>query len=251
MRRGVGLEPREAWRCSTRFGLPKRVPLYFTGPWSLLLALALAVPRRACSEFARPPVLFLLAPTDGEVVSSLPIVLSYRVMGVDSVEIYCDGRLQYRHDADRDEDRATTALITNFGGGQGFLLSGMHSVVVTGKRNSEEQAVIGQRVDFFADMPCPWLAGGVRACEPVLSDHARAFQDDTGIGTVLLVGARGAHGLAAQYKLAMERLGVFVHTLEEQYSDASVLSHAVMLHTPDLVLYLPEQELIGASAAAR
>ena len=102
MRRGVGLEPREAWRCSTRFGLPKRVPLYFTGPWSLLLALALAVPPRACSEFARPPVLFLLAPTDGEVVSSLPIVLSYRVMGVDSVEIYCDGRLQYRHDADRD-----------------------------------------------------------------------------------------------------------------------------------------------------
>ena len=91
----------------------------------------------------------------------------------------------------------------------------------------------------------------MRACEPVLRDHARAFQDDTGIGTALLVGARGAHGLAAQYKLAMERLGVFVHTLEEQYSDASVLSHAVMLHTPDLVLYLPEQELIGASAAAR
>jgi hypothetical protein len=53
---------------------------------------------RALQELAkghrRVPDIMLLAPVNGETFSSLPIVLAYRIAGVDVVELYCDMNLK-------------------------------------------------------------------------------------------------------------------------------------------------------------
>jgi hypothetical protein len=208
------------------------------------------------------PDIMLLAPVNGETFSSLPIVVAYRITGVDVVELYCDMNLKERYDQAREEDGpAVTALLTNPQEMGGLYISGMHSFLLAGRLRGAEAPAITRRVDFFMDMPSSAHTDLLLPPPAVTTVHTPApssLVEETGFASVLLIGNFRAPGgdeassLAGQYKRALRTLGVFVHTRQEDFSDAIILESTLMAHKPDLVLYVPELELIhGTSDLAR
>ena len=205
----------------------------------------------SCGRANSPaPRIVIVAPKNGEVISALPLVVSYNVIGADVVELHCDGVKKGQYDQERDDNRAITLIMTENSDamrmGSGLYLSGMHSIVVTGRQTGNAGAWIMARVDFFIDMP-----------EPQQLPHADgSVVEETGIGAVLLIATlpppHDPHAslcLAGQYKKALEALGIFVHTRHEEYSDADLLAQTVEAHKPDLVLYIPELELMNGTHA--
>ena len=208
------------------------------------------------------PDIMLLAPVNGETFSSLPIVVAYRITGVDVVELYCDMNLKERYDQAREEDGpAVTALLTNPQEMGGLYISGMHSILLAGRLRGAETPAITRRVDFFMDMPSSPHTDPLLRPPTVTTVHTPApvsLVEETGFASVLLIGNFRAPGgdeassLAGQYKRALSKLGLFVHTRQEDFSDAIILESTLLAHKPDLVLYVPELELVhGTSDLAR
>ena len=208
------------------------------------------------------PGILLLAPINGETFSSLPIVIAYRIIGVDVIELYCDGNLKERYEQARDHGPAVTVLLTNPQDMGGLYISGMHSIVLAGKLHGVETPVVTRRIDFFMDMPTSAYIDFFLpplAAPAVHIPAALSLVEETAVASVLLIGNfRAPPGgdesscLAGQYKRALRKLGVFVHTRQEDLSDAIILESTLMAHKPDLVLYVPELELVhGTSALAR
>jgi len=204
------------------------------------------------------PHITLLSPVNGEVFSALPVVLSYRIHGVDIVEVYADGALKQKYEQARDSDLSTTALLMNHPDSGGRLhVSGMHSIILAGRQSGDDLPVVSRRVDFFTDMPAP---------EPPFTEDADAFpgadgrptyrlRELTGIASVLLIGnfrpppARDESDcLAGQYKRALNKLGISVHARQEDFSNNVLLVATLEAHKPDLVLYIPELELMHGSS---
>ncbi len=204
------------------------------------------------------PQIVLLSPVNGEVFSALPVVLSYRIRGVDIVEVYADGTLKWRYEQARDTDLSTTALLMNQAEYGGRLhMSGMHSIILAGRQSGDDIPVVSRRIDFFTDMPAPEapFAEGADASRVADGRPADGLSEMTGIASVLLIGnfrpppARDeSYCLAGQYKMALNRLGISVHARQEDFSDSVLLVATLEAHKPDLVLYIPELELMHGSS---
>jgi hypothetical protein len=202
------------------------------------------------------PQIIVLAPVNGETFSSLPIVMSYRITGVDVVEVFCDGTLKWQYEQMRDDDTAVTALLMNPPDAGGLFISGMHSIVISGKMRGVEGTATGHRIDFFMDMPTAAYMNHVSPPPLDTPPHPHhALLDETGIASVLLIGnfrpppaGDESECLAGQYKMALRKLGIFVHARQEDFSDGKILQTTVFTHKPDLVLYIPETELMHGTS---